>query len=111
MTTLSEKILRSREKIIEVGEFKFTIRRPTDIQMLEFHRGGRTQDLIKFVVGWEGVREMDLFPGGEGHPAPFDSEACTEWLTDKSEMFVKVVNAVLSTYKEHKEQIKAAQKN
>ena len=34
MSALSEKILRSRESVVPAGGFKFTIRRPTDLDMI-----------------------------------------------------------------------------
>lgn len=111
MTKLSEKIRKSREKVIEVCGFLLTIRRPTDVQMMEYSSRGKTTDLLQYVVGWEGVREMDLFVGGEGHPAQFDPESCAEWLTDNSEMFVTVINEIIGLYKDHKAELEAAEKN
>ena len=110
MSVLAEKIRKSRESQVSAGGFTFTIRRPTDVDMLEFHRVKKTEFLIKFVIGWEGVTELDLIPGGDGHPAPFDSEACHEWLADRSDLMVPVVNAIVEAYQLHKTKIGDAEK-
>ena len=111
MSVLAEKIRKSRESSLEVGAFVFTIRRPTDVEMMEWGRVRRSKDLLAFVVGWDRVRELDLFPGGEGHPAVFDSEACVEWLSDRDDLFGPVVNAVLESYRAHKARLEDAAKN
>ena len=63
MSALSEKILRSRESVVPAGGFKFTIRRPTDLDMIEFSKARRSADLVRFVVGWKDVTNGDLYPG------------------------------------------------
>ena len=105
MSVLADKIRKSRESVVPAGEFKFTIRRPTDMDMLEFSRSKKTEFLLKFVVGWEGVKELDLLPGGDGHPAQFDAEACEEWLSDRSDLMVVVVNAIVESYQDYKKRL------
>ena len=111
MSALSEKIRKAREKNVEVGGYVFTIRRPTDIDMLDFSKTRKPEDLVRFVVGWENVKEIDLIPGGDGHPTKFDADACAEWLADRSDLFVPVINAVIDAYHTHKAEIEAAEKN
>lgn len=110
MSVLAEKIRKAREKAVEVGGFSFTIRRPTDVDMVDFSGTKRAENLLKFVVGWDGVKEIDLFEGGEGHPAKFDSEACQEWLMDRPDLFTPVINAVLEAYQSHKQSLADAEK-
>ena len=105
MSVLADKIRKSRESVVPAGEFKFTIRRPTDMDMLEFSRSKKTEFLLKFVVGWEGVKELDLLPGGDGHPAQFDAEACEEWLSDRSDLMAVVVNAIVESYQDYKKRL------
>ena len=111
MSTLADKIRKARESCVPVGGYVFTLRRPTDMDMIEFSRSRKPAELVRFVVGWEGVKEMDLIPGGDGHPAPFDAEACAEWLADRSDLFVPVVNAITDAYQAHKSALEAAEKN
>ena len=109
--SLADKIRKAREQEVPVGGFLFTIRRPTDLDMMEFSKTRQAIDLLQFVVGWSGVKELDLIPGGDGHPAPFDAEACAEWLADRSDLFVPLVNAVTDAYQKHKAALEAAEKN
>lgn len=111
MSALADKIRKSRESLVPAGEFTFTIRRPTDVDMMEYSRNPVPAKLLKFVVGWEGVKELDIITTGDGHPAPFDSDACAEWLADRSDLFVIVVNAVIESYQSHKAKIESAAKN
>ncbi|MBK8745712.1 hypothetical protein [Propionivibrio sp.] len=110
MSALSEKILRSRESVVPAGGFKFTIRRPTDLDMIEFSKTRRPADLVRFVVGWKDVTDGDLYPGGDGAPATFDAEACAEWLADRSDLMVVLVNAVAEAYQAHKTALEVAEK-
>ena len=110
MSVLADKIRKSRESQVQAGGFTFTIRRPTDMDMMEFNRVKKTEFLIKFIVGWEGVTELDLIPGGDGHPAPFDSEACDEWMADRADLMIPVVNDIVEAYQAHKAKVGEAEK-
>lgn len=110
MSALAEKIRKSRESVVEAGGFQFTIRRPTDMEMLDFAKTRDPKHLLRFVVGWDRVRELDLFPGGDPHPAPFDPEACYEWLSDRADLFSPVVTAITDAYRAHKSALEDAEK-
>jgi hypothetical protein len=110
-TSLAEKIRKSREKGVPVGGFDFTIRRPTDLDMMEFSKSRQPADLVRFVVGWDKVKELDLLPGGDGHPVPFDADACSEWLADRTDLMVPLINAITEEYQAHKQRQEAAAKN
>lgn len=111
MSALAEKIRKARESNVEAGGFVFTIRRPTDMEMLAFSRSRRMEDLVRHVVGWDKVREMDLIPGGDPHPLPFDAEACSEWLLDRSDLLAPLVEKILAAYEAHKKKQDDAVKN
>jgi hypothetical protein len=111
MSALADKIRKSRESVVSAGEFEFTIRRPTDMDMMQLSKSREPADMLRFVVGWNKVKELDLFPGGDGHPAPFDSEACIEWVSDRSDLLVTLVNAITDAYQAHSKAIEEAQKN
>mgnify|MGYP001358389386 CR=1 FL=1 len=111
MSTLAEKMRKARESIVPVGGFSFTILRPTDLDMMEFSKDRNPAGLIQFVVGWEGIKEMDLIPGGDGHPVPFDAEACAEWLADRSDLFIPLVNSITDAYQARQQALEEARKN
>lgn len=111
MSKLAEKIRKSRETLVEVDKYKFTVRRPTDLDMLEFRNGITPRALIQYVIGWDGVTEGDLLRGGDPHPLAFDPEACAEWLADRPDLFGQLVNRILESYQAHTEALEAARKN
>ena len=74
---LVDKLRRAREFQVETGGFTFTLRRPTDVEWLELVESGKStaRTVLAYIVGWEGVKEIDLIPGGDPHPLPFDAVA------------------------------------
>lgn len=111
MSNLVEKIRRSREANVEAAGFVFTIRRPTDVDMLELRGGGSVSRLFRFVVGWDKVREIDLIPGGAPAPAKFDPEVFAEWVADRPDILGPVVDAIMSSYRKHADELEANLKN
>lgn len=111
--SLVEKIRKAREKTVEVGGFRFTVRRPTDLEMMGLSERLRARDmgaLLGYVVGWEGVKALDIIPGGEPHPLAFDAEVCAEWLADRPDLLDAVAQTVLETYQAHVEALADAKK-
>lgn len=110
MSALVEKIRRAREMRVETGGFAFTVRRPTDIEMMELRGGGSIARLLPFVTGWDGVKEADLIAGGDPHPLPFDAAACAEWLSDRPDLLEPIVERIMDSYKAHADTLAATQK-
>ena len=122
MSTLAEKIRKAREFRIEAGGHLFTVRRPTELEMVELQAvraAAETEQqnaralraIIPFIVGWQNVTELDLWSGGTGAPAPFDAEACAEWLTDRVDLLLPIAKAAIDAYWQHREKQAAAVKN
>ena len=111
MSALLDKMRRAREQRVEAGGFFFTVRRPTDIEFLAFAKVREPVALLRFVVGWDRVNEIDLVPGGAPTPAAFDSDACVEWLSDRPDLFGPVVDAVIAAYENHQAKRADAEKN
>lgn len=105
MSALHQKLLRAREIRIQAGpssQYIFIVRRPTPIEREEkFKAANPARGLLSLVVGWEGVTEGDLLPGGDPHPLPFDADACAEWLADRPDLFSAVVSAVVQAYEDY----------
>lgn len=111
MSALLEKIRRAREVRVTAGGFTFTVRRPTDVEWIELRNQSLVRAVLPFVVGWEGVREIDLIPGGDPHPAPFSADVCTEFLTDRIDLLPEIVDAFVKAYEDHLAQRSATEKN
>ena len=67
--------------------------------------------ILSLVVGWEGVKELDLVKGGDPHPLPFDAEACAEWLADRPDLFAEIADAVVKGFEAHIKRLDDALKN
>lgn len=96
--SLVEKIRKARETTVEAGGFKFTIRRPTALEVAEMPATSRGRAVLPYIIGWEGVREIDVVPGGAAHPLPFDAAACAEWLGDRIDILAPLATQVFDAY-------------
>jgi hypothetical protein len=97
--SLVEKIRKARETKVDVGGYTFTVRRPTPVDM--YRLNGRAVDaevLMPFVIGWGGVAELDILPGGDPHPLAFDAQVCAEWLADRPDLLIPLSTAIMDAY-------------
>ena len=106
--SLLDKLRAAREVRKPIGAHTFVFRRPTDLDMARWRGRPDHADLFKFVVGWDGVNEIDIIPGGDPHPAPFSPDLLTEWLSDRLDLYGPLAEAVLATYTDHKASQQAA---
>jgi hypothetical protein len=98
---LIEKIRKARENSFQIDGKTFIIRRPSGLEIIT-SGGYLPADLIKkFVVGWEGITEMDIIPGGTGAPVEFDAELFSQWIEDKPQYWQKIAEAVKSSIDEY----------
>lgn len=109
--SLIEKLRRARERDVEVGGYTFTVRRPTDLEAIALRGSHAGADLMPFVVGWRGVREIDLVPGGSAVDVPFDAEVAADWLADRPDLLWPLVDAIIDSYRAHVAALEEAQKN
>jgi hypothetical protein len=102
MSALLEKLKRAREFKVDAGGYSFTLRRPTDVEWMEIASGQSTaRAVLPFVIGWDGVKELDLIPGGDPHPLAFDGEVCREWLADRIDLLPALLDAFVKSYEAH----------
>jgi hypothetical protein len=99
--SLVDKIRKARETGVEVEGFRFTIRRPTDQEAISLKGASFIEISQRFVVGWSGVKEVDIVPGGDGVEVAFDAEVWKEWCADNPNFWGPVANAVLASYNDH----------
>lgn len=103
MTSILEKMRKARESVVESCGHRFTIRRPTDleVQELQARDGGMTiRNSLRFVVGWD-LKEIDLVPGGAPDDVPFDQSVFTEWAEDKPAVWPDILEALKDSYFAH----------
>lgn len=105
MSALSEKIRRSREIRVDSCGKIFVVLRPTTMDMIELQGKNAARAILPYVIGWEGVTGIDLYPGGDGAPVPFDADACAEWLTDRVDILAQIAQAAVVAYDAHRQRI------
>ena len=109
--SLVEKLRKAREQQVTVGGIDFTIRRPTELEMIEIQNLPRGRAILPYVVGWSKVTEGDLVPGGDPHPLAFDPALRDAWLIDRLELLVPLADAVFDAFKAHQQRLEDAKKN
>lgn len=108
---LISRMRRAREIEIKVGHLTFTVLRPTDADLLDL----MDKDLVALarrqVIGWAGVTEADLVPGGSAADIPFDAALWQEWIPDRADLWTPIGSAVRDSYKDHVDRLESATKN
>lgn len=97
---LIEKMRRARERVVEVGTLKFTIRRPTAEDVARMKGWDDYEPLKRFVVGWS-LAEMDLHAGGGPEKALFTEDRWREWVADHPEVWTPIGTAIVESYEAH----------
>lgn len=108
---IAERIRESRRSVVEVGGYKFTIRRPTDAEALTLSAMSGVDVVAQFVDGWEGVTEHAILGNGNGGSVKFDAEVWREWSADKPELWGPLFDAIITAYKTHRGTVEDAAKN
>lgn len=114
MSALVERLRKAREQAVSVGDWKFTFRRPTDYEAAKIYQEGQTKFDVarKYVVGWKGVRERDLFPSDGGdQPVAFDRELWGDWLQDQPDLWEPIFEAIVGAYQKHRGLVEEEEKN
>jgi len=111
--SLTEKIRAARRHRVTVGAHTFIVQRPTDLEMLELNAAGPVdaRRILRFLVDWEAVNEIDIIPGGSPTAVPFDYGVASEWLGDRLDLMTPIIEGVLSAFSAHQEKQASAQKN
>lgn len=107
---LIEKLRKSREFVVEAGGYKFTARRPTDVDAIELSGIGPADFVRRFVIGWN-LCELDVVPGGGPEPVEFDADLWSEWVADRPDLWEPIAVPIMDAYRRHVEGREAAAKN
>lgn len=110
---LIAKLRKAREIKVVIGTFTFTVRRPTDAEMLAINQSGLVvvDMAMRGVIDWDGVAENDIIGGGVITPLPFDADLWIEWCRDRPDFWPPIANAALEAYQKHAEALESAAKN
>lgn len=111
MSDLREQMRRAREAWFEHGKFGFLLRRPTLEQVRAWKDLTWSEMIGRCVVGWRGVRVIDLVPDGTVADADFDADAMVEWTSDDPELLGALSKELQRRIVEHNGKREAAEKN
>jgi hypothetical protein len=117
MSALSDKLRRARESNVKVNGHTFTIRRPTDIEAIEFQRQYQSDEALygarlaeRFTIGWD-LSESELLPGGGPERAPFEDALWREYVAVHPELWAPLAAQILDAYTAHAAKRESAEKN
>ena len=112
MNRLLDKIRKARESKLKIGSITYKVMRPTDLDTIDM-RFENTREAVlgvsKFVVDWD-AKEVDLFPGGSGSNAEFDTEVFVEYIKDHPESWAPLIEGIRDLYSRYNEQRKEREK-
>lgn len=118
---LVEKMRKARQsEVILVGgiggpQISLTILRPTDLDMADRPPDGTARAHMEFwtsfVVGWSGITELDLVPGGVGEPVPFDLETFRVWFEDRPQDWETLIDSIRESWTSWHEKNQGEAKN
>lgn len=107
---LLQRLRASRETWVTIDRFDFLVRRPTDVQLVRTAGRSDADFLRECLVGWRNVRTVDVVPGGDDAPAPFDIETAIEWLEDRADLFPKLLEAIVAVLNARVQRLADAEK-
>ena len=97
---------KSRESDVKAGGYTFVIRRPSQLDVARVGAEGGNVGLdfaCRYVVGWPGLLESDLLPGGDPEPVEFDSDLFVAWIADKPDLWQPIIAGVIESFRRHEE--------
>lgn len=108
--SLVDRIEKARESEVEIGGFKFTVRRPTPAEAEELGKIGIVPFLQRFVIGWN-LKEIDLVPGGMPEEVPFDPATFGAWIGDEQAIYRELSEKIIALFLDFRNKKAEAQKN
>lgn len=113
-------IKRARQGSVKVGKYRFTYRRPTIIQLIEYGpNGAKNYELARdFVIDWardDGsplqMLDIPLIPSPTDDAVPFDNELWYEWMQDEPGFWEPIATAIIADYDKYRNKKEEAEKN
>ena len=79
------------------------MRRPTERDVFMSVRDEDDATFLRrVIVGWRGIKEHEIVPGGEGLEPAFEAELCVEWLADQPVLYTAAVQAAYKLIADHR---------
>ena len=100
----------ARETRIDVDGHTWTLRRPTAYERIGLSGLTPLEILCRFVTGWT-LTGIDLVPGGDPSPIPFDADLASDYLADTPSLWEPLTQALGDAIKAHDDALEAAAKN
>lgn len=110
MSAALDKRLKAREFQVTAAGHVYTLRRPTAAQMARLADGSRLDMVRECVVAWN-LTALDLYPGGDPTPAPFDADVWGDWLDDHADLWAPLADALVDAIQRHQARLEDAAKN
>lgn len=99
-----EKYRKAAQTRVEAEGYAFVIQRPSCADVAEITNKRVSLDwAVRFVVGWEGVLESDLLPGGDPEPVAFDAALFCAWVKDRPTLWSPLIDGVIDAYQRYEE--------
>jgi hypothetical protein len=110
MSALIERLRAARESTVEIDGITLKVRRPTHTDLVYLRSDTDEQFVRRCVVGWVGVREVDVVPGGAAHLVDFDIDVCVEWFKDVPGRWGKLGEAISTIIRAYFDSLESAEK-
>jgi hypothetical protein len=114
MNPLVERFKRSLQKRVEVAPGRvIVVRRPLPgdfVEMADAGKHGMLDLIYEFTDSWEGFTDLDLFPGGDSTPTPFDKELFKWWVKDHQEYWHMLSKEIDELIPENEKRVSEAEK-
>jgi hypothetical protein len=106
---LQAQLLKARDSVCEVGSMKFTVRRPTEMELVRMrNQGGQVEinlhAIQNAVVDWE-VLESDIVHGGASDRVPFNKALYSVWVEDRVDVWSPIAKHIEKLIDEHQKKI------
>lgn len=113
---IQAQLLKARDSTCEIGHVKFTVRRPTEMELVRMQSvNGEVEISIQkikdCVTNWDGVRECDIIPNGASDLVPFDKELYRAWIEDQPKYWKPLIAHVAKVCDEYEKQLESIKGN
>lgn len=118
MADLTAKVIAARRRWVDLAGFGFEIQRPTDYDLAHI-RARKLPDGVQVavemvkahVVGWRGIKEADLVPGGGSDTPAFDARLWAAFIEDRPDLWAPLSEAIWAAVNERERELEALRGN